>query len=147
MVAKDTDDLSNLACSFCGAPREQVETLILGPGVSICNQCVSLCAEIVFERRSITCFYCGARTYQTEQFHVDAVHTICQKCADALGKKPDRSSDRKGVCSFCKRDHQEASVIIAGREVNICAECIDCCVAMLTMGSDSPQGEDEPEPS
>jgi hypothetical protein len=34
-------------CSFCGKPSTDVSKLIAGPGVSICNECVSLCADIL----------------------------------------------------------------------------------------------------
>jgi ribosomal protein L37AE/L43A len=37
------------ACSFCGKGRDQVRRLIAGPNVYICDQCVSLCNEIIAE--------------------------------------------------------------------------------------------------
>jgi ClpX C4-type zinc finger len=42
----------NLTCSFCGKDRRQVEVLIAGPGVAICNECVDLCDEIIADARS-----------------------------------------------------------------------------------------------
>ena len=36
-----------LHCSFCGKPQQDVKTLIAGPNVSICNECVGLCDDIV----------------------------------------------------------------------------------------------------
>ncbi len=33
-------------CSFCGRPSAQVEQLIKGPGVWICNECVDLCVAL-----------------------------------------------------------------------------------------------------
>jgi ClpX C4-type zinc finger len=42
----------NLTCSFCGKGQSQVEVLIAGPGVAICNECVDLCDEIVADARS-----------------------------------------------------------------------------------------------
>ncbi len=38
-----------LKCSFCGKDESQVSRLIAGPGVYICNECVSLCDEILGE--------------------------------------------------------------------------------------------------
>jgi ATP-dependent Clp protease ATP-binding subunit ClpX len=37
----------NLRCSFCGKRQEQVRRLIAGPGVYICNECVTLCNDIL----------------------------------------------------------------------------------------------------
>ena len=34
-------------CSFCGKPREQVKRLIAGPGVTIRDQCIGMCNEIL----------------------------------------------------------------------------------------------------
>ena len=34
-------------CSFCGKNQTQVEKLIAGPDVYICNECVELCNEIM----------------------------------------------------------------------------------------------------
>ncbi len=41
------EDRENLRCSFCGKRREQVINLIAGAGVSICNECVDLCNDIL----------------------------------------------------------------------------------------------------
>ncbi|MBF0814958.1 ATP-dependent Clp protease ATP-binding subunit ClpX [Microbacterium paludicola] len=37
-------------CSFCGKSQKQVQQLIAGPGVYICDECVELCNEIIEER-------------------------------------------------------------------------------------------------
>ena len=39
--------LYNLCCSFCGKSQDEVERLIAGPDVFICNECVALCDEII----------------------------------------------------------------------------------------------------
>ena len=38
-------------CSFCGKPGSEVEKVIAGPGVYICNQCIDLCNEILKAER------------------------------------------------------------------------------------------------
>ena len=44
---KDQDTYKSLHCSFCGKTEDQVERLIAGPGVYICNECVMLCDEML----------------------------------------------------------------------------------------------------
>ena len=44
-----SDQYTPVACSFCGKSEGQVSRLIAGPGVFICNECVSLCEEILSE--------------------------------------------------------------------------------------------------
>lgn len=41
-----------LQCSFCGKNREDVEKLIAGPSVYICNECISLSYRIVQDAKS-----------------------------------------------------------------------------------------------
>lgn len=39
-----------IKCSFCGKPQEAVRKLIAGPdGIYICDECISLCSEIIEE--------------------------------------------------------------------------------------------------
>jgi len=39
------------SCSFCGKPHNEVNKLIAGPDVNICDECVRLCSEIIAEDR------------------------------------------------------------------------------------------------
>lgn len=34
-------------CSFCGKRQDQVQRIVAGPGVFICNECVDLCGQIL----------------------------------------------------------------------------------------------------
>jgi ATP-dependent Clp protease ATP-binding subunit ClpX len=38
---------TQLRCSFCAKPSTDVEKVIAGPGVYICNECVGLCNDIL----------------------------------------------------------------------------------------------------
>jgi ClpX C4-type zinc finger len=43
-----TTDLSaGPVCTFCLKPSADVETMVAGPGVYICNECVDLCNQII----------------------------------------------------------------------------------------------------
>jgi len=48
MTRKD-DTSGELVCSFCGKSQDEVKKLIAGPSVYICDECVSLCNEIIQE--------------------------------------------------------------------------------------------------
>lgn len=48
MTRKD-DTTGELVCSFCGKSQDEVKKLIAGPSVYICDECVSLCNEIIQE--------------------------------------------------------------------------------------------------
>src|SRR5262249_50073750 len=38
-------------CSFCGKAQTEVKTLVAGPGVFICDECVELCRPIIEKKR------------------------------------------------------------------------------------------------
>ncbi|MFZ7125531.1 MAG: ATP-dependent Clp protease ATP-binding subunit ClpX [Desulfobacterales bacterium] len=48
MTRKDEDN-DNLFCSFCGKSQKEVNKLIAGPAVYICDECIQLCSEIIEE--------------------------------------------------------------------------------------------------
>jgi ClpX C4-type zinc finger protein len=37
-------------CSFCGKAQTEVKTLVAGPGVFICDECVQLCQSIIAKK-------------------------------------------------------------------------------------------------
>ena len=48
-MARTSDGAEVFKCSFCGKSQKQVERLISGPGVYICEECIELCNEIIAE--------------------------------------------------------------------------------------------------
>jgi ATP-dependent protease Clp ATPase subunit len=42
--------LSAARCSFCGKQREQVQGMVAGKGVHICDECTALCGDIFAEQ-------------------------------------------------------------------------------------------------
>ena len=45
---KDKD--KNLRCSFCGKSQDEVERMIIGPGVNICSECIGLCHDLLSDK-------------------------------------------------------------------------------------------------
>ena len=50
-MAKKGDINDNLFCSFCGKNQKEVQKLIAGPAVYICDECIQLCSEIIEEEK------------------------------------------------------------------------------------------------
>jgi ATP-dependent Clp protease ATP-binding subunit ClpX len=50
MSSKDKN--FSLSCSFCGKSQKEVEKLIAGPNVYICNECIDLCNDIISEDKT-----------------------------------------------------------------------------------------------
>ncbi len=53
-MARENEKDRNVRCSFCGKTQEQVDKLIAGPGVYICDECIELCMGIIDENETTT---------------------------------------------------------------------------------------------
>ena len=51
MATSNAATAEDLRCSFCGKQNSEVEKVVAGPGVQICNQCVDLAASIIEQSR------------------------------------------------------------------------------------------------
>ena len=49
MTTKKRGESGALNCNFCGKSQKEVKKLIAGPGVYICDECIELCNDIIFE--------------------------------------------------------------------------------------------------
>jgi hypothetical protein len=96
----DTGEL--LSCSFCGMNQKQVKKLIAGPGLYICDGCIS---------RVHTVLAAPGKTASTP------IATI-QQVSD---------ENREELCSFCGKRRQRVKAMAAAGEARICNECIDLC--------------------
>jgi hypothetical protein len=115
-----------LACTFCGQYQAQVQKLIAGPHVYVCNDCVSL-ARTVINSRPLP----GAR--------------FIPVFATPKPGQPEREPRLRMACSFCgKQVHQVTALAasstsppassappLAGTVLTerpaICIECLDLC--------------------
>ena len=48
-MAEKKTGRDKLHCSFCGKEQDTVKRLVAGPGVYICDECITLCTEIIAE--------------------------------------------------------------------------------------------------
>ena len=62
-----SNEQGKLKCSFCGKPQDQVRKLIAGHGVYICDECISLCSEIIEEEFELEEEVDGFNLYKPEQ--------------------------------------------------------------------------------
>jgi hypothetical protein len=85
-----------LQCSFCGTPDDEHHNLIAGPGVYICNDCVSLAYRVaaggaeerpvamraVPEEEAATCSFCGKSRRMIRHLLENARARICDECLE-----------------------------------------------------------------
>ena len=54
-----------IRCSFCGKSQGNVKRILSGPGVFICNECVTLCGTLLNENM-----------YETKEHNHEAPHVL-----------------------------------------------------------------------
>jgi ClpX C4-type zinc finger protein len=77
----------NLRCSFCRKMQNEVRSLVAGPRVYICDECVNTCMDVLaknFERKPGSCLLCGAIKERREMTHVVNHGAVCGACLEAL---------------------------------------------------------------
>ena len=72
------DENKQLKCSFCGKPQSQVNRLVAGPGVYICDECIQVCQEILNQQYETE----GLRTEQKAQYKLPKPKEITQILSD-----------------------------------------------------------------
>jgi hypothetical protein len=93
----------DLTCTFCERTQDQVEKLIAGPKVFICDACVAL-AEMSMTAGSGP--PCGSLLLAGER--------------------------ARARCSFCGKRRETGRPLLTGPAANICGECLTVCRQILT---------------
>ncbi|MGI8686139.1 MAG: ClpX C4-type zinc finger protein [Acidimicrobiales bacterium] len=100
-----------IACSFCGADQAAVRKLIAGPGVYVCDSCVTLATRMF-----------------TGEAAADQQWAARRTAAGGKAKaKGTRKADAGDSCSFCGKTQAQVDTMADGGPFRICAECIDLC--------------------
>ncbi len=96
--------IDDAACSFCDARRAEVEKLIPGPGVFICDRCLLLALGVVANEQDAS----NDRT------------TIRAVAADTSKK-----------CSFCRKKRWRVKWMAEHGETRICGRCLSLCTEIV----------------
>ncbi|MDO4855861.1 MAG: ATP-dependent Clp protease ATP-binding subunit ClpX [Limosilactobacillus gorillae] len=84
-------------CSFCGKSQSEVQKIVAGPGVFICNECVALCQEIIDQEMA------EERT-EAETFTVPTPQEILDQLDDyVIGQKDAKKTLAVAVYNHYKR--------------------------------------------
>src|SRR5581483_5696094 len=68
------------ACSFCGRSQAEVEKLVAGPGVYICDGCIQSAEPNVNAAARVTCSFCGRQRRDAQSMTAQGNVRICDSC-------------------------------------------------------------------
>jgi ATP-dependent protease Clp ATPase subunit len=94
-------DPKKLYCSFCGKSQHEVRKLMPGRADFICDECVTLCVDIIREENK-------SPTAAARSARLPVLH-----------------------CSFCAKSQHDVPKLIAGPSVFICEDCVFADVRTL----------------
>lgn len=72
MSNDNTGDKKQYSCQFCGKDRKEVEKLIVGVDAAICNECISLCGNIL-EEENIKTIHTNKKKYDAKKLNPIAI--------------------------------------------------------------------------
>jgi hypothetical protein len=86
-------------CTFCGRPPSEVQKLIRGPNVFICDGCIALAEEVLSSLRLAT----------------------------KGGSSLTAAESGKASCSFCGNRRSDKRAMVLGPTSNVCDACVGLC--------------------
>jgi ClpX C4-type zinc finger len=98
---RTSKEASYIECCFCGKKQAEAKTLIAGPAVYVCHECVRDCSNALAAREP-----------------TGSITMILSKEAEA-------------TCSFCGRKPVEVDGIVGVPLAKICNECVKICEEIL----------------
>lgn len=86
-----------IKCSFCGKPADQVEKIITGPSVHICNECIVMCTDILNAEKR--------RTHPVEDYSSVIMPSVIKKKLDeyVIGQEQAKKTLSVAVYNHYKR--------------------------------------------
>ena len=102
-----------LRCSFCGQHQNNVQRLIAGPAVFICDKCIGLCNDIIAEELD-------ERTEARGKEQRAAVHRF-----RVLSPMHSRGVSAPAICRFCGLPSPIQDVIAEPDRGFLCLVCLD----------------------
>ena len=104
-IPQFTDEQAESSCSFCAKREHEVQRLIAGPAVQICNECVDLCSSIIQDesenkqhvsprKRERLCGICMEAREPDELIFLPHAAYMCPGCLEELQVVRDRHNDK-----------------------------------------------------
>jgi hypothetical protein len=112
---------ADLRCSFCDKYKDDVRKLIAGPTVFICDECVSVCVEIISDDNR----------FETAKLSSEPAATADPRPA---GLPPIAPAGDAVTCTLCGQDALATEVLVIEKRGVLCSACADAVEDALAQG-------------
>jgi hypothetical protein len=132
-----------IRCSFCGKTQDQVRKIIAGPTVYICDECIDLCNDIIFDEvdrehqqeqeKEAQCTCCAKEYKRADLSRFPDDTLFCKSCLDGLWnfvrqspskKHPSRQEAEQSACTICRQLYAAAELYEPSEEPLYCEFCL-----------------------
>lgn len=87
-------------CGFCGKNAQQVRTILVGPGASICNECISHCLTTI-GKAMMASYQAEAPKANTPIFEEDGKWWFWDETTDRRGPYDSREDAESKLAEYC----------------------------------------------
>jgi hypothetical protein len=95
-----------ISCSFCAKEQHEVQRIIEGPSVHICDQCVKLCSDML-------------------EKHPEPDSQLATESTDT-----DLDSNAERLCGICMQPRADDELVFLPHAAYLCAECLEVVQAV-----------------
>ena len=134
----------NIRCSFCAKNQDQVRKIIAGPAVYICDECIDLCNDIIFDEvdreqqqeheKDGQCSCCAKEYKRADLSRFPDDTLFCKSCMDGIWSFVRQTPSKKhqlqqeaehSACTICRQLYAAADLYEPSEEPLYCEFCLE----------------------
>ena len=120
-------------CSFCGKNQDHVHTIIAGPKVNICDECIDICADILEKSRRDTSVNARGRNQESPPWW--PIDRWARRKSGLPAVATDRPQTTEQIaakfCALCDEPVPLADVFLVRDRWFMCPTCVEAVRALV----------------
>lgn len=118
-------------CDFCGKGANQVQTMIAGTSAHICDNCATICVEVVDQLAMDTAMPDSGEHGPAESELWHAMNLPRVLLGKTLSSGPSDAASTPALCCFCGKGVDQVQSLIVCASAHICEHCATLCTEIV----------------